>query len=225
MQEHRLKREIIATAVTNSTINRMGATFLLRMQEDSGRSTGEVARPSPSPARRWMRATCGRPSTGSTARSPSRVQVDALQVIWNLHGALHPLAAGAPARSPASPPRSRATTTGSATSARGKGILPPRSARLRGVAARLEGEGRAGDSAANSRRCQLPRAWCCDIIEAGARRKLKPSTSRRSTSASPRRCSVPWLQEQIDALPGGRPLARGRARRAARRTRRAPCAR
>ncbi|HOU66861.1 MAG TPA: NAD-glutamate dehydrogenase, partial [Thermomonas sp.] len=43
MQQHRLKREIIATAVTNSTINRMGATFLLRMQEDSGRSPGEVA--------------------------------------------------------------------------------------------------------------------------------------------------------------------------------------
>src|SRR3546814_18183863 len=44
MDQHRLKREIIATAVTNSTINRMGATFLLRMQEDSGRSPGEVAK-------------------------------------------------------------------------------------------------------------------------------------------------------------------------------------
>src|SRR3546814_6447203 len=41
MEDHRLKREIIATAVTNSTINRMGATFLLRMQEDSGRSRSE----------------------------------------------------------------------------------------------------------------------------------------------------------------------------------------
>src|SRR5690606_1101998 len=44
MEEHRLKREIIATAVTNTMINRMGATFLLRMQEDSGRSYGEVAK-------------------------------------------------------------------------------------------------------------------------------------------------------------------------------------
>ena len=34
MEHHRLKREIIATAVTNSTINRRGATFLMRMQED-----------------------------------------------------------------------------------------------------------------------------------------------------------------------------------------------
>ncbi|MEO6102379.1 MAG: NAD-glutamate dehydrogenase domain-containing protein, partial [Pseudoxanthomonas sp.] len=44
MEKHRLKREIIATAVTNSTINRMGATFLMRMQEDSGRSPAEVAK-------------------------------------------------------------------------------------------------------------------------------------------------------------------------------------
>ncbi len=44
MEQHRLKREIIATAVTNTTINRMGATFLMRMQEDTGRSIGEVAK-------------------------------------------------------------------------------------------------------------------------------------------------------------------------------------
>ena len=31
MEGHRLKREIIATAVTNSMVNRMGATFTLRM--------------------------------------------------------------------------------------------------------------------------------------------------------------------------------------------------
>ena len=44
MQRHRLRREIIATAVTNSTVNRMGATFMLRMQEDTGESPAEVAK-------------------------------------------------------------------------------------------------------------------------------------------------------------------------------------
>jgi glutamate dehydrogenase len=44
MERHRLKREIIATAVTNSMVNRMGATFLLRMQEDTGQSPAAVAR-------------------------------------------------------------------------------------------------------------------------------------------------------------------------------------
>jgi glutamate dehydrogenase len=41
---HRLKREIIATQVTNSLVNRMGASFVLRMQEDTGASPGDVAR-------------------------------------------------------------------------------------------------------------------------------------------------------------------------------------
>jgi glutamate dehydrogenase len=44
MQRHRLKREIIATAVTNSTINRMGATFMMRMQEDTGQGPAAVAK-------------------------------------------------------------------------------------------------------------------------------------------------------------------------------------
>jgi glutamate dehydrogenase len=38
MQEHRLKREIIATQVTNSIINRMGASFALRMHEDTAQT-------------------------------------------------------------------------------------------------------------------------------------------------------------------------------------------
>ncbi|MDT8319168.1 MAG: NAD-glutamate dehydrogenase [Xanthomonadales bacterium] len=44
MQEHRLKREIIATQVTNSVVNRMGASFALRMHEDTGATPDQVAR-------------------------------------------------------------------------------------------------------------------------------------------------------------------------------------
>ncbi|MGB0134800.1 MAG: NAD-glutamate dehydrogenase, partial [Dokdonella sp.] len=44
MERHRLKREIIATAVTNSMVNRMGATFMLRMQEDTGQTPAAVAK-------------------------------------------------------------------------------------------------------------------------------------------------------------------------------------
>ena len=44
MERHRLKREIIATAVTNSMVNRMGATFVLRMGEDTGKTPPQVAR-------------------------------------------------------------------------------------------------------------------------------------------------------------------------------------
>jgi len=41
---HRLRREIIATATTNSIVNRMGPTFARRVQEDTGANAGTVAR-------------------------------------------------------------------------------------------------------------------------------------------------------------------------------------
>jgi glutamate dehydrogenase len=41
---HRLRREIIATATTNSLVNRMGPSFVPRAMEDTGSSAGQVAR-------------------------------------------------------------------------------------------------------------------------------------------------------------------------------------
>ena len=44
IREHRLRREIVATQITNEILNRMGATFLARMQEASGSEADHVAR-------------------------------------------------------------------------------------------------------------------------------------------------------------------------------------
>ncbi len=44
MAEHRLKREIIATRVTNNLVNRMGAYFAMRIKEDTGASSATVAK-------------------------------------------------------------------------------------------------------------------------------------------------------------------------------------
>ncbi len=44
MSSHRLKREIIATQVTNNVVNRMGVSFVLRMCEDTSATAAEVAR-------------------------------------------------------------------------------------------------------------------------------------------------------------------------------------
>jgi glutamate dehydrogenase len=41
---HRLRREIIATATTNSLVNRMGPTFVPRAQEDTGAEPAQIAR-------------------------------------------------------------------------------------------------------------------------------------------------------------------------------------
>jgi len=42
--QHRLWREIIATRVTNSIVNRMGAHFAMRLQEDTGASPAVIAK-------------------------------------------------------------------------------------------------------------------------------------------------------------------------------------
>ena len=44
MPAHRLKRELIATQVTNSLINRMGVSFVVRMRDDTSAPPEEVAR-------------------------------------------------------------------------------------------------------------------------------------------------------------------------------------
>jgi glutamate dehydrogenase len=44
LRQHRLRREIIATATTNSMVNRMGASFARRTQEDTGASAATVVR-------------------------------------------------------------------------------------------------------------------------------------------------------------------------------------
>jgi glutamate dehydrogenase len=44
MPKHRLRREIICTAVTNGLVNRMGSTFAHRMQEETGADASSVAR-------------------------------------------------------------------------------------------------------------------------------------------------------------------------------------
>ncbi len=84
MERHRLKREIIATAVTNQTINRMGATFLLRMQEDTGRSIAEVAKAYTISRETLDARALWAQIDALDGQLPESTQVDALEVIWKL---------------------------------------------------------------------------------------------------------------------------------------------
>ena len=44
IEGHQLRREIIATAIANSIVNRMGCTYFYRMKEDTGMKGCDVAR-------------------------------------------------------------------------------------------------------------------------------------------------------------------------------------
>ena len=84
MHSHRLRREIIATAVTNSLVNRMGSTFLLRMQEDTGETPAQIAkayaivRESMQARRLWSEIDA------LDHKVHERVQLEALTGIWHL---------------------------------------------------------------------------------------------------------------------------------------------
>lgn len=84
MEGHRLRREIIATAVTNSTINRMGATFLMRMQEDTGASVGEIAKAYTISREVLDARALWTTIDGLDGQVAEDVQIDALQQIWGL---------------------------------------------------------------------------------------------------------------------------------------------
>jgi glutamate dehydrogenase len=84
LEQHRLRREIIATAVTNSMVNRMGATFVLRMQEDTGESPAQIAK-AYSIAREILDARALWADIDALdGKVHDSVQVDALMRIWQL---------------------------------------------------------------------------------------------------------------------------------------------
>ncbi|MEO8810256.1 MAG: NAD-glutamate dehydrogenase domain-containing protein [Rhodanobacter sp.] len=84
MQRHRLKREIIATAVTNSTINRMGATFMMRMQEDTGKGPAAIAK-AYTAAREILDAReLWALIEAMDSKVAENTQIDAIKQIWSL---------------------------------------------------------------------------------------------------------------------------------------------
>ncbi len=84
MEQHRLRREIIATAITNSMVNRMGSTFVLRMAEDTGRSAGEIAK-AYAVAREILDARAlWSGIEGLDGKVHGNAQIDALLRIWSL---------------------------------------------------------------------------------------------------------------------------------------------
>jgi glutamate dehydrogenase len=84
MQRHRLRREIIATAVTNSMVNRMGATFLLRMQEDTGESPAQIAKAYAISREVLDAREMWAAIDELDGKLPEADQINALLLIWNL---------------------------------------------------------------------------------------------------------------------------------------------
>src|SRR5690606_7442186 len=202
MQQHRLKREIIATAVTNSMVNRMGATFTLRMTEDTGRSAAEVAE-AYTIAREALDARgLWAAIDALDGKLPEGVQIDALQVIWNLLRAMTRWLLSRPGQMPEIAD-AVARDAGGLEAARG--ALPG----LLGTAYRNAFEARVKDWRARGIPAELATQLSslplleggCDIIEVAMARKLKPVEVAEVYYGLGEALELPWLLDQVEALP------------------------
>jgi glutamate dehydrogenase len=88
MQRHRLKREIIATAVTNSMVNRMDATFVLRMQEDTGQPPAAIAKAYTAVREIVDARSLWAGIEALDGKVAEAVQIEALLKIWELQRSL-----------------------------------------------------------------------------------------------------------------------------------------
>ncbi|TWI03751.1 glutamate dehydrogenase [Luteimonas cucumeris] len=200
MEQHRLKREIIATAVTNSTINRMGATFLLRMQEDSGRTPGEVAKAFTITREALEARELWAQIDALDGKVAEPVQIDALQVIWTLQRSFTRWLLSRPGAIPDIATAVARYHDGLKDIRTGQGILPDSQRpayeaslhgwKSKGVPAELAGQLAALPYMESS----------CDVIEVARERKLKTVEVAKIHFRLGEALRLPWLVEQIDRL-------------------------
>ena len=200
MQRHRLRREIIATVVTNSIVNRMGATFMLRMQEDTGRTPGEVAK-----AFAITRETLDARSLWSQidaldGKVPESIQIDALQVIWSMQRSFTRWLLARPGAIPDIATAVERYHDGFKDIRAGQGILPD-SQRPAYVASLRDWKEKGVSNDLGGQLAALPYLEsCCDIIELARERKLKVIDVAKVYFRLGDVLSLPWLTAQIDAL-------------------------
>jgi glutamate dehydrogenase len=200
MEQHRLKREIIATAVTNSTINRMGATFLLRMQEDSGRTPGEVAKAFTITRETLDARELWAQIDGLDGKVAESAQIDALQVIWQLQRSFTRWLLSRPGAIPDITTAVERYHDGFKDIRAGENILPT-SMRPRYEASLRDWKAKGMPTELGGQLAALPYLEpCCDIIEVARERKLRPIEVAKVHFRLGDALNVPWLHEQIDAL-------------------------
>ena len=201
MEQHRLKREIIATAVTNSTINRMGATFLLRMQEDTGRTPGEVAKAYTITREALDARELWAQIDALDGKVTESVQIDALQVIWSLQRSFTRWLLSRPGAIPDIATAVDRAHDGFRDIRAGENILGA-SQRPGFEASIREWSAKGVPAELGLQLAALPYLEPCpDIIEVARERKLRPVEVAKVHFRLGDALNVPWLQAQIDALP------------------------
>ncbi|MFT4255574.1 MAG: NAD-glutamate dehydrogenase [Pseudoxanthomonas sp.] len=200
MGRHRLKREIIATAITNSMINRMGATFLLRMQEDTGRSPAEVAKAFTITREALDARALWNQIDALDGKMPESVQIDALQVVWNLQRSFTRWLLNRPGAIPDIATAVERYRGGYNDIRAAAGVLPD-SLRPTYEASLHEWKAKGLPPALAGQMAALPYLEpSSDIIEVALAHKLKPVEVSKLHYRVGEALHLPWLLQQIDGL-------------------------
>ncbi|GAB6197019.1 NAD-glutamate dehydrogenase [Lysobacter xanthus] len=202
MEGHRLKREIIATAVTNSMVNRMGATFVLRMQEDTGRTPAEIAKAYTIAREALDARDMWAQIDALDGKVVEAAQVDALLSIWQLMRSLTRWLLSRPGTLPA---------IEAAVSRYGDGIRAVREALPEAMTTdqrtayerRLAGWRERGIPAGLAQQlAALPLLDAAtDIVEIAQARRLPAAEATRAHFALSSALHLAWLYDQIELLP------------------------
>jgi len=84
MERHPLRREIIATSVTNSMVNRMGASFVTRVREDTGADNAAIAKAYTIAREVFESRRFWREIEMLDGKVAAAVQLDALHEMWDV---------------------------------------------------------------------------------------------------------------------------------------------
>lgn len=202
MENHRLRREIIATAATNSMVNRMGATFVLRMHEDTGATPAEIAKAYSVSREVLDTRSLWAAIDALDLKVPENAQIEALMVIWQLQRSMTRWLLNTPGQT---------LNIAQLVERFGPGMAALR-ASLSGV---LSNEARAARRARTEHWQQLGfpdtlavdlaslpyLAYGLDIIEVAADRKLPVPIVAEAYFALSDALHSAWLMESIESLP------------------------
>ena len=214
LKRHRLRREIIATAITNSLINRMGPAFPVRAQDETGADPAAIARAYTIAREVFAVRDIWAQIESLDNRIPADVQYTAMYqttrllrhasywLLENLRGNLDIERA---VRRYAEPVGALWRELDSVLSATASARLHAQRSQLiqqrvpEGLAARIAG--------LNTMHCAL------DLVEAAAAGRVKIGYAARTYFDVGERIGLAWIKEQIESLP-----VEGQWQAAARRT-------
>ena len=202
VKRHRLRREIIATAITNSLINRMGPVFPVRAQDDTGAEPAAIARAYTIAREVFAVRDIWTQIEALDNRIPAAVQYDAMSPDHTAAAPRDLLAAGKPARRPRHRARGAALCSRKSRSCSGlTGVAGAvEQARLRVIAPASSSSACPTSSPPASPR--WIRLYCSlDLVEAATVRLDADSRAAPAYFDIGERIGLAWIKDQIESLP------------------------